>query len=42
LNHDFRDFLHDTFLDAQNAENDFARPFDTLKLRFTDFTVVAI
>jgi hypothetical protein len=40
LKHQFRNFVQIAFLDAQNAENVFARPFDTLKDRLFDFTRV--
>jgi hypothetical protein len=37
-----RDFVQDTFLHSQKVENEFAWPFDTLKLRFIAFTKVAL
>jgi hypothetical protein len=40
LKQHFRDFVQVVFLDAQDAENEFPR-FDTLKLRFIEFTKVA-
>jgi hypothetical protein len=36
-----RDFEQIAFLDAQDAENEFVWPFDTLEHRFIDFTIVA-
>jgi hypothetical protein len=34
------EFVQGTFIDAQDAENEFAWPFDPLKHRFIDFTIV--
>jgi hypothetical protein len=34
------EFLKVAFSDAQNAENNYALPFDTLKHRFMDFKKV--
>jgi hypothetical protein len=36
----FRDFFQVVFLDAQEAENEFAWPFDTLNHRFIEFITV--
>jgi hypothetical protein len=36
----FHIFVQFAFLDAQIAENDFAWPFDILKIRFIDFKKV--
>jgi hypothetical protein len=41
LKHRFREFVQVSFLEAQDAENDFAWPFDTLKHRFIDINKVA-
>jgi hypothetical protein len=38
LKHHLSEFVQVAFFDAQDAENDFAWPFDTLKHRFIDFT----
>jgi hypothetical protein len=42
LKHYLRDFVQVAFLGAQNAENEFAYPFDTFKHRFNDFNKTAI
>jgi hypothetical protein len=41
LTHHFCGFVQAALLDAQDAENEFAWPFDTLKHRFIEFTKVA-
>jgi hypothetical protein len=43
LKHHFRDFVQVAFafLDAQDAESEFAWPSDTLKHRFIDLTKFA-
>jgi hypothetical protein len=40
LKHNLSDFLEIAIFDAQDAEYDFAWPFDTLNHRFIDFTKV--
>jgi hypothetical protein len=40
MKHNFRDFVQVAFLDAQEAENDFAWPFDILNHRFIDLTKI--
>jgi hypothetical protein len=37
MKHHFRDLVQVAFLDAQDAENEFAWPFITWKHRFIDF-----
>jgi hypothetical protein len=40
LKNHLRESVKVVFFDAQDAEYDFARPFDTLKYRFIDITKV--
>jgi hypothetical protein len=40
LKHHLRKFFQVTFFHDQDAENEFAQPFNTLKHRFIDFTKV--
>jgi hypothetical protein len=42
LKHLLIDSVQVAFLDAQEAKNEFAWPFDTLKHRFVDFTKIVI
>jgi hypothetical protein len=42
LKNHYRKFVQVAFLDAEDAENDFAWFFDTFKYRFIDFTKVVL
>jgi hypothetical protein len=38
LKHHLSDFVQVAFFDSQDAENEYALPFDTFKHRFIEFT----
>jgi hypothetical protein len=40
LNQHLSDFVEVAFFDAQEAQNEFARLFDTLKQRFIEFSKI--
>jgi hypothetical protein len=40
INHHISNFIHVDLFDEQDAENKFARPFDTLNHRFIDINKV--